>query len=165
MIGAVIQHHEMDPRFSGIISSLHSALERLLAMAPMTTGTLPLRMPSSGVYLFSEGNRHLYVGRSNRLRSRIRRHGVETAKHNVAAFAFRLAREATGRTEATYKTEGSRRQLVQDPEFARAFLEAKARIRSMAVRYVEETDQLRQALLEIYAAVALETPYNDFDTH
>lgn len=30
---------------------------------------------------------------------------------------------------------------------------------------VEERDQLRQALLEIYVAVALETPFNDFDTH
>jgi hypothetical protein len=32
----------------------------------------------------------------------------------------------------------------------------------MDVRYVEETDPQRQALLEIYVAVVLETPYNDF---
>ena len=29
----------------------------------------------------------------------------------------------------------------------------------------EETDQNRQALLEIYCAVVLGTPYNDFGTH
>jgi len=29
----------------------------------------------------------------------------------------------------------------------------------------EEVDQTRQALLEIYCAVALATPYNDFATH
>lgn len=134
-------------------------------MAPVTTSTLPRRMPASGVYLFTEAARHLYVGRSNRLRSRIRRHGAENAKHNMAAFAFRIAREATGHTDASYKTQGSRRWLVDDPNFARIFLEAKARIRSMEVRFVEEADQLRQALLEMYVAVVLNTPYNDFDTH
>ena len=35
----------------------------------------------------------------------------------------------------------------------------------MHYRYVQEDDQNRQALLEIYAAVALETKYNDFGTH
>jgi len=30
---------------------------------------------------------------------------------------------------------------------------------------VEETDPTRQALLEIYAATVLKTPFNDFDTH
>ena len=35
----------------------------------------------------------------------------------------------------------------------------------MQVRYVEETDPLRQALLEIYASIVLQTRYNDFNTH
>jgi hypothetical protein len=35
----------------------------------------------------------------------------------------------------------------------------------MDVRFVEEPDPICQALLEIYSAVALQTPYNDFDTH
>ncbi len=35
----------------------------------------------------------------------------------------------------------------------------------MQVRYVEERDPLRQALLEIYVALVLKTPYNDFNTH
>ena len=30
---------------------------------------------------------------------------------------------------------------------------------------VEETDAVKQALLEIYTAVVLKTPYNDFDNH
>jgi len=42
---------------------------------------------------------------------------------------------------------------------------AKERIRGMEYRYVEEADQNRQALLEIYCAVVLATPYNDFGTH
>ena len=35
----------------------------------------------------------------------------------------------------------------------------------MELRYVEETDPLRQALLEIYASIVHATPYNDFNTH
>ncbi len=35
----------------------------------------------------------------------------------------------------------------------------------MEYRYVEEPDQNRQALLEIYCAIVLDTPYNDFGTH
>lgn len=140
-------------------------MERLLGAEAATTATLPKGMPLSGIYLFSEEAKHLYVGRSNRLRARIRRHGVEASRHNVAAFAFRLAREAMGYTLATYRTEGSRHQLVEDSAFAEAFLRAKARIREMAVRYVEETDQITQALLEMYVAIVLGTPYNDFETH
>ena len=57
------------------------------------------------------------------------------------------------------------RDLMTDPEFVEAFVDAKQRISRMDVRYVEETHPLRQALLEMYVAVALNTPYNDFDTH
>jgi hypothetical protein len=70
------------------------------------------------------------------------------------------------RTKATYRVgEGSRAGLMLDPAFAAAFTAAKERIRKMEYRFVEETDQDRQALLEIYCAVVLETPYNDFGTH
>ncbi|MGB3388470.1 MAG: hypothetical protein WBA88_10865 [Pseudaminobacter sp.] len=50
-------------------------------------------------------------------------------------------------------------------DFIREFAAAKTRIRNMNYRYVEETDQTRQALLEIYVATGLDTPYNDFRTH
>ncbi len=41
----------------------------------------------------------------------------------------------------------------------------RGRIRAMEYRYVEDKDQNRQALLEIYWPVVLGTPYNDFGTH
>jgi hypothetical protein len=82
----------------------------------------------------------------------------------MAAFAFRLAREHTGRV-ATYTTEGGRAALMKDPKFSAAFNAAKERIRAMDIRFVAEGDPLRQTLLEVYCAVALGTPYNDFDTH
>ena len=54
---------------------------------------------------------------------------------------------------------------MADAAFCEAFLQAKARVRAMQFRCVEEPDPTRQALLEIYCAFALSTRYNDFDTH
>ena len=54
---------------------------------------------------------------------------------------------------------------MEDEDFKKAFEDAKERIRKMDFRYVEETDPTRQALLEIYCAVVLGTPYNSFKTH
>jgi hypothetical protein len=156
----------MDRKFAVLIETLEPKLERLLASPAVRYGSLPRDMPASGVYLFTENGKHLYVGRSNVLRKRHGRHCLPGATHRQAAFAFQLAREATGRTTASYKSgEGSLAGLMLDPAFAAAFIAAKKRIRAMEYRYVEEKDQNRQALLEIYCAVALSTPYNDFGTH
>lgn len=156
----------MNPKFAALVEVLAPKLERLLAMPPLTYGTLPASMPKSGVYLFTEAGRHLYVGRSNVLVGRYGRHCRPGATHKQAAFAFQLAREATGKTKASYRPgENSRAGLMLDPTFAAAFIAAKERIRKMEYRYVEEAHQNRQALLEIYCAVVLETPYNDFGTH
>ncbi len=134
-------------------------------MPPVLICELPRDVPGRGVYLLSEEGRDLYVGRSNTIRTRLRNHCREKAGHNQATFAMRLAREATGRLKATYRKEGGRDELVADPVFGPKFAEAKARVRRMHVRYVEEGDPMRQALLEMYAALALRTPYNDFDNH
>ncbi|MGE3425016.1 MAG: hypothetical protein AB7N24_23455 [Dehalococcoidia bacterium] len=53
---------------------------------------------------------------------------------------------------------------MNDARFNAAFKEAKQRISGMKVRYVREDDAVRQTLLELYVAVVLETPYNDFNT-
>ncbi len=122
-------------------------------------------MPTSGIYLFSEGERHLYVGRSRKIRRRLGNHCRRGATHHMATFAFRLAREATGRLKASYKPQGSRAALLEEGEFREAFDAAKARVRAMDIRFVAEEDSLRQTILEVYVAAALGTPYNDFDTH
>ena len=152
--------------FASLVKALAPKFEQLLACAPSPYGQLPRTMPKSGVYLFTENGQPLYVGRSNALRQRHGRHCRPGATYKQAAFAFQLAREKTGRTRAAYKAgEDSRKGQMLNPEFAAAIDEAKARIRAMEYRYVEEKDQIRQALLEIYCAVALGTPYNDFGTH
>lgn len=155
----------MHEHFRQHIESLHPSFEVLLQSPPFTFGSLPKNLPKAGVYLFTEEDKHLYVGRTNGLRKRLQQHCRPGSSHNSAPFAFRLAREARNVLKATYKTEGSRAQLIQDAAFAEAFIAAKGRMRTMHVRVVEESNPLRQALLEMYVAVVLEAPYNDFDNH
>jgi hypothetical protein len=149
----------MNELFRQHVEQLHGKFEVLMRMEPVTLAGLPRKVPQSGIYLFSEGQLHLYVGRSKRLRERLRYH-CGSAKD--APFAFKLARELTGNIKAAYSTEGSRSQLLSDDKFLVAFQTSKDRIRQMDIRFVEEADSNRQALLEIYATISLAAPYNDF---
>ena len=156
----------MDRKFAELVDQLAPKLEELLAARALRHGVLPREMPSSGVYLFSEGGKHLYVGRSNNLRGRYGHHCREGATWRQAAFAFQLARSETGNLKASYVPgKLSRAGLMLNQDFRNAFDSAKKRIREMEYRYVEEGDQNRQALLEIYCAVVLCTPFNDFAAH
>jgi hypothetical protein len=148
--------------FARIVNDLERKCDELLQMSPITVASLPKQMPTSGVYLFSEDDSHLYVGRTRRLRRRL----IEHSHINMmdAPFAFRLARELVGKTTASYTAQGSRAALLADPHFLAARRTAMDRIRAMDIRYVAETDPVRQALLEIYVAVVTGSPYNDFKT-
>ncbi len=144
---------------------MEPSLKALMEMTPVSGSRLPGDIPDRGIYLFSDGDQHLYVGRSNRIRKRLQDHCRPSSRHNAATFAFRIARKKTSSLEAAYSKKGSRDELERDPEFGSAFKEAKARVRAMDIRYVEEKDPIRQAILEMYVALALETPFNDFDNH
>ena len=155
----------MNARFRAEVGGLDVKLKRLLSVPSVKLRSLPPNMHKRGVYLLSQGERHLYVGRSNRLRQRLQEHGRTSADHFSATFAFLIARRKTGRKRATYIKKGSRARLSASPRFKRAFARARQRIAKMDVRWVAEPRQVRQALLEIYAATVLRTTYNDFDTH
>jgi hypothetical protein len=155
----------MNPEFIRLVAALEPKYKALMDMAPVKYGALPRPIPIRGIYLFSEGTKHLYVGRTNNLRQRLRGHCAPSGSHFTATFAFRIARETTGKLKASYSRSGSRADLVKDLTFAAAFDKAKQRVALMDLRFIEETDPTRQALLEIYTATVLKTPYNDFDTH
>jgi hypothetical protein len=161
----------MDIKFSALIEKLHPSFDALMLRQPVTGGAIPdfgvaKGEKARGVYLFSENGRHLYVGRSNRLLDRYKNHWMASKTEREAAFAFRLARMATGFEKATYqKGDGSRKGLALNADFIDAFMQAKARIRDMEHRWVIEPHATTQCLLEIYVATALETPFNDFDNH
>ena len=54
--------------------------------------------------------------------------------------------------------------MTQD-DFKAEFDAQKARLRRMDIRVVQKDHPIRQALLEMYAAMALATPYNEFGNH
>ena len=155
----------MNKQFLAVIESLEPKFQQLLAMPPVRYSSLPKKLPSRAIYLFSESSVHLYVGRTNKLRERLRGHCIPGSTHYSATFAFRIAREATGMNRATYAPAGSRANLVTDHVFGPAFTNAKRRVAEMDIRFVEETDPVKQTLLEIYTATALSTTYNDFENH
>jgi hypothetical protein len=152
-------------KFNEHVEAMPKLLNDLLTMEPVPATGIPMDAPARGVYLLSENEKHLYVGRSNTLRKRIAQQRRPGSRSNQAAFAMLIAREETGR-RSTYKPKGSRDDLAKnDPVFSAAFRRAKERISRMDVRYVEVGDQMKQALFQIYLADALETPYNNWDNH
>jgi len=153
----------MDEKFKALIEGLHRKYDDLMSMSPLTIGTVPSGCPVGGVYLFTENQVHLYAGRTKRsIKKRLKYH---VCKADDCPFAWHLAREQTGKTQASYGIKGSRRDLLAQEDFRQAYEGAKNRIRKMEVRYVGESDPLKQALLEIYIAVVSGAKFNDFDTH
>ena len=156
----------MDPKFLAFTESLQPKFDALMNSKPITLGDLPPAGRGSGIYVFSENGMPLYVGRTRNVGSRYRQHTGLNSKQNKAAFAFKLAREASGYLKSTYKAgDTTRDNLMKNSSFLDAFNAALSRIRAMEFRFVEEADPTRQCLLEIYVSVVCGSPYNDFDTH
>ena len=152
----------MDP-FDNVIQCVRAKFAELVASPKHSAAHLPKAMPEPGVYLFSEAGAPLYVGRTNKLRKRLQYHTRDN--HNQATFAFLLARHATGKLKASYKAEGSRQHLLQNPEFRAEFDAARNRIRQMDVQFVEESDPVKQTILEVFTAFETQARFNDFDNH
>ncbi len=119
----------MHPRFLEKVEGLHASYEKLIAMTPHAGTLPPTNIPVGGVYLFSEGDEPLYVGRSNRLRERYFLHTRNGSRHNQASFAFRIAvqlldlpppairRRAVARRSPSWKTSSG---SLQQPRRASA---------------------------------------------
>jgi excinuclease UvrABC nuclease subunit len=153
----------MSDRFEQVIISVRQKFADLCVCPKHRIRDLPKDMPSAGVYLFSEDGHILYVGRTNKLRTRLQSHLRNN--HNQATFAFLLARHQTGNLKASYQSKGSRKDLLNDPEFRAAFDSARERIMKMDVQFVEEKDPIRQTILEVFTAYETGAKFNDFDNH
>src|SRR3989338_8366735 len=140
----------MDQKFKSFIDDLHRQYVALISMLPKKINNVQNDAPEGGIYMFSEGSRNLYVGRTKRkIKDRLKDH-ISTA--DDCPFAWLIAREKTGETQAAYRQSGSRRDLLSRPYFKAAYEEAKKQIREMDIRYVGESNPVKQALLEIYVA-------------
>jgi hypothetical protein len=129
-------------------------------LLPMRGG--PSHSTAGGIYVLYEDGKALHVGRTRNLRRRLQGHC--SYSHYQASFAFKRARDVTGR-KADYKPGNSRLVLAQDADFRPIFLQQVEVIRRMFYRFIEVSDPVEQYLLELYAAMELGTSMDEFDTH
>lgn len=154
----------MNQDFKSLIDQLEPTLQRLVSSKPIDISAIPRSPKLAGVYVFYEGNEPIYVGRTKNLRGRIKSH-YNLTNPNMASFAFLIACESYGRKKAAYKKEGGRKDLHSNPAFREHLIGANERLKVMTVRFVEITDPKMQHIFEIFAAMALNTPHNTFETH
>ena len=152
----------MSPGFQAIVDQMEPLLHAL-QMSPAQTVKDGLRgLPKRGIYAFHENGRAIYVGRSNRMRDRIRQHGAESSRHESATFAYKLMLEVEGE-QGGHSSKLSRQELQE--KYKETYTEQRKRIREMEVHTVQIDDQAAQAVFEIYAILALgTTKYNSFQT-
>lgn len=148
----------MTTTFWGATEQVRSLMDELTASQELAWHDY-LEAPEKGVYVFYESRRPIYVGRSNRMRARIREHGAESSDRYSATFAFRLLRMHLDAPAGTAKEI--------EEAYREEYRRQRERVRAMTFRAVPIEDQLLQTLFEIYAILELGTypEYNDFDTH
>lgn len=150
--------------FTDAIREIEPTFQRLQDMDPFRIAQNPSPVPTglAGVYSFSEADRPLYVGRTRNLRNRLSAHRSSSVRR--ATLAVKMAR-LNSHLPANYRRNRSAVYLLEhNSRFRAEFDKARERISALQVRYVREDDDVRQALLEIYAAIRLDTPYNSFRT-
>jgi hypothetical protein len=152
----------MTKQFDQMVAEMPSLLLKIRRAALLSRDDLH-NIRQRGVYVLYEGGKPIYVGRSNRLRGRLLEHGRQSSTHNSAPFAFNLAKEKAGKKGIDISQV--RNKLERDPAFSDLFTKAKKRVALMKARTVQIDNPVMQTLFEVYAALALKTPYNDFDTH
>jgi len=155
----------MDAIFQREIEKVVVVFKTLVESKPIRYPLGVRTLPEKGIYLFSEKGAHQYVGRSDSIRDRLNMHQRESADINSASFAALIAKKDCGIKAVSYKAAAPGSHYSDQPDFRKAFSLAKKRIRQMEIKVIEETDPVRQALLELYTASVLKTPYNDFSNH
>jgi hypothetical protein len=113
--------------------------------------------------VFYENGKPIYVGRSKNLRQRFRQHRHQSSGHNSATFAFMIARLDAEKEGVNIKR--TREDLQNDPVFSPIFSKTKKRVSEMLIRVLPMDDPIEQTLFEVYAALELNTEYNNWETH
>lgn len=118
----------------------------------------------SGIYVFYENGKPIYVGRSNNIRNRIQWHTRESSGSESASFAFNLAKMDYSKKAEINK---SRKELMQIEEFLEIFRAHKLNLATIDFKCVEVENDILQTMFEPYLAFKLKTyPINNtFENH
>ena len=152
----------MNETFEEYVDVMHNCFAKLEKMQPLNLADLKAaELPQAGIYVLYEYGIAQYVGRTGRLKARLKEHGHKNSNHFSASFAFILAKK-----QALLKginCNRSRKAVVADPDFK--FKEAKEVVSLMQFKFIEIIDPIAQTLFEVYAALELKTPHNSFEPH
>lgn len=111
-----------------------------------------------GCYVFLDAGKPVYVGISRGVVKRLVQH-LNYDSHYSASLVYRMA-------ACEYSHEMKRDQAMKDDVFRRVFFAAQERLRKMSVAFVEVANDLELYVLEVYAAMKLDTDkWNTFRTH
>jgi hypothetical protein len=152
----------MNIKFKKIVDKFPGLIEQLVNSPARPWSNLG-SLPQKGIYVFFENKHPIYVGRTNRMKNRIKEHGRPSSTHNSAPFASNLAKKDA--EEKGIDVSGFRIELEKNPNFVNLFSKAKERVSKMSVRVIEINDSIIQALFEVYVSIELNTEFNEFDTH
>ena len=155
----------MNERFKKVVAKMPLYLKSLLERPPITIDEIGITdMPQKGVYVLFEDDKAIYVGRSNRMKERLKEHSQKSSDHYSATLAFRVAKQEYLNSHKEGKRP-TNELLMKDSIFRGKFEAAKGRIAKTRIRFIEIEDQIEQAVFEIYASLELDTELNDFGTH
>jgi hypothetical protein len=151
-----------EERFQNAVDRMPKLFEQL-----MSCGLLEMKARASwkglpAIYVFYDAEGWpCHTGRTRNLQGRVRAHTANS--HHSASFAFKSARNVLN-LAATYRPEGSRAHLMNDPVFKAEFDRQREKIGQMKLRYVEIECPIEQHLFELYAALRLGTSLTEFTT-
>jgi len=146
-----------------VILNLEGRYRELMDTTPQIRHDLMPVPKIPAIYVLSESDKPVYVGRTRNLNDRLASHMNAANGRNSASFAFRIAKKSAKRAGIDLPRFG--KDIEALPAFQPRFVKAKRRVAKMGVRYLEVRDPIEQTLLEVYVAESLATRYNDFDTH
>ncbi len=146
----------MSTQFNQLVAKMPELLKTLDESQPFLIKDNLTDLPKQGVYVFYENDRAMYVGRSNRLKERLREHS-QSRQHYSATLAIKIAKK----NMSTLQTV---KQLMDNEDFKKEFKDARDRIARMKIRCVKIENQIEQAMFEIYAHLERGTELNDFKT-
>ena len=147
-------------KFTEIVGQMEPLLDQLLGGTAYRGDTLQSLHVRHGIYVFFEGEMPMYVGRvgptsKQPMRTRIKQH--RNGQPRTAPLPTWMVRIHLGQNDITAK------RIAEDHRSL--FDQTQERVRAMEVKAVQIEDCTIQAIFEIYSALVLQTPFNDFCTH
>jgi hypothetical protein len=138
---------------------LDRLFQSLLSSEFGTVYTARKQEAQQGVYAFFDADNPIYVGRTMKRGFGPRMQNHVTLAHNQGVLAFKRAKEKYGPSGL------KRKELEREPRFRVLFQGEIDWVKQLSCKFTRIEDEKMQYVFEFYAAIRLQAPYNDFNTH